>query len=108
MKTTGYLKVKGDFSQRQNTVIMHPNDGFDLGFMKQHYPVKLFKNESTDPKKIAFPEKGQSGYVFLDNDCTHGSIYLNKKFWELIGQPRRIKLVYKGENLYLLPEQAAG
>ena len=43
MKNTSELSVLGDFSMPEDTLVIHPNDGFDLGLMMTSHPVYIYR-----------------------------------------------------------------
>jgi len=73
-------------------IIIHPNDGYDLGMMTDRYTVTM-KDKSGD----------LAGEVLLKNECNTGTVILNLGFWEEIGKPKKIKLEYKDGNISFSP-----
>ena len=99
MKSTNELLVDTDIYLKNN-ILIHPNDGFELGLMKTHYSVKIFANVTIDAfnnEKDNFRE----GILLLNNQCKFGTIKLCAKYWRQIGMPKKIKLFYT-ENKVLI------
>ena len=51
MKRTGVLKILRDTTFPVNRMVIHPNTGFDLGFMQLKYVTKLYINTCVDDFK---------------------------------------------------------
>ena len=71
MKRTQPLKVMVDSSFPMGKIVVHPNDGFDLGLMNTGYPVKIVYNVSLD----AFRQEAGNpvqGNILLENSCRIG------------------------------------
>ena len=101
MKRTGFLTVETDIRISKDKLIIHPNDGYDLGLMNRHYNVGMYFNEKIE----VFEKSGAStvtGSIFLENECRHGAIAMSKKQWLELGQPEKIMLVYNDGNLLLI------
>ena len=100
MKKTGTLEVFGQSGQKSNNIVIHPNDGFDLGLMSLKYDAKIYANMT--PEEV---ENGSSdfiaGAIHLENNCKPGTIELNVKYWTKIGKPGKIVLYYDDGKLLL-------
>jgi len=100
MKKTGRLTVLGQHAQNSAKIVIHPNDGFDLGLMSTNYPVKLFSNisladfESNSKQHI-------DGNIYLENYCRAGTIELATKYWNKIGNPQVVILHYDDGRLLI-------
>ncbi|MFP4384945.1 MAG: hypothetical protein ACLFST_14530 [Spirochaetia bacterium] len=88
MKSTGPLAVIGDYNMKRQDVIIHPNDGYDLGMMTDRYTVML--RDGGDAVK---------GEIFLKNECRTGTVIMNSALWEDIGKPKKLKLNYDDETV---------
>ena len=101
MKRTQPLKIMVDSSFPLGKVVVHPNEGFDLGLMNTSYPVKIylncrideFRDESNDPLQ---------GQILLENRCREGYVELAQKNWIKIGSPDKALLVYDAGKLLVL------
>lgn len=101
MKRTGFLTVETDIRIAKDKLIIHPNDGYDLGLLNRHYNVGMYFNEKIE----VFGESdgpASSGSIFLENECRHGAIAMSKKQWQELGQPEKVMLVYNEGNLLLI------
>ncbi len=97
MRSTNELETLCDMYQKED-VIIHPNEGYDLGLMQTTNQVKIFSNisvESIDDLEDDFI----FGIVFLSNSCRHGKICFNNKFWKKLGMPKKVKLFYDEDKL---------
>lgn len=101
MKRTLPLKVMVDSSFPLGKVVIHPNEGFDLGLMQTSYPAKVFMNISLSDfqQEAVEPVPGQ---IYLENACRKGHVELSKKCWELMGGPDHVLLVYNEARVLLL------
>jgi hypothetical protein len=103
LKTCGALKVMSDFTQKESTVIIHPNDGFDLGLMTVSYDVDIYYNISEEDLAAG---KGTplSGKIELKNECTNGTAILSMKSVEKMGKPKNVFLCYDSGKLLIRPD----
>lgn len=102
MKKTGALNVLGDFSMKDEMLVIHPNDGFDLGMMTTSYPVYIFYGCSLSE----FEEgKGSNtgGKILLENKCRLGTLEMGKRAWEKMGKPKKVELFYSEPNIFISP-----
>jgi hypothetical protein len=100
VKKTDNLSVRGTFSQKEDRVILHPNDGYDLGFMMTDQSVHLFYGISLEDFSAA---RGPSisGSVQLRNKCTLGTIELSLKSADKLGKPGHVRLYYHDGRLLI-------
>ena len=99
MKSTNKLLVETELSLNEN-MVLHPNDGFDLGLMRSTNTVKIFNNVTVEDfynGENNFIE----GDVLLDNKCMHGTIKISNKHWKKIGSPLKIKLFYDNNKILI-------
>jgi hypothetical protein len=102
MKCTSELSVLGDFSMKSDKLVMHPNDGYDLGLMQTDHPVRIFSNISLEEMtsgKAPFLQ----GKILLSNQCTSGVVQMNLQFWHKMGKPRRVKLFLEDNKVLVVP-----
>jgi len=99
MKSTDCLNVKTNLYIKDE-IMIHPNDGFEIGLMNTSHNVKLFVNATIETFNIAEKDYIIANLV-LSNDCKHGEIIMNHKFWKKMGSPGRLK-VYFDNNKVLL------
>ena len=100
MKNTGILNVLGDFSMAEDTVVIHPNDGFDLGMMMTSYPIYLYRGATFDEFTRGNGDK-LSGKILLKNECRLGTVEMSTKSWEKMGKPKKVQLFYEEPNLLI-------
>ncbi len=101
MRRTGFLTVETDIRISRDKLIIHPNDGYDLGLMNRQYDVGMFFNEKIEVFEKSTPAT-VNGSILLENNCRHGAIAMSKKQWQELGQPEKIMLVYNEGNLLLI------
>lgn len=100
MKKTGMLTVLGQHSQNSSKIVIHPNDGFDLGLMSVKYPVKIFSNITLTEFQNNSKENIE-GTIHLENYCRLGTIELATKYWNKIGNPQAVVLYYDEGRLLI-------
>ena len=102
MKKTSPLNVLGDFCMKEDTLVIHPNDGFDLGLLRTSYPVYIYFGCSPSDFAAGTGEK-LSGKILLENKCRLSTVEMGKKAWEKLGKPKRVELIYSEPNILVLP-----
>jgi len=100
MKHTEELTVINDLSMKEYEVVIHPNDGYDLGLLDKHNDIKVFSKETIEEFK---KEDGQhmSGQLSLANECRTGTVIISSKYWNSLGKPKKVKLVYNDKKLLI-------
>lgn len=95
MKSTELLIVTTDFKIK-DSIIIHPNDGYDIGLFNNKYIKKIY----TPGEKI-FDNNYIENEVILSNECKNGSIQISNNFWIKIGKPPKIKLSINEDKIYI-------
>ena len=107
MKNAGGYKLKSSNAldietnlYAKNDIIIHPNEGYDLGLIDHSTPVKIFANTSIDNFKSA---EGNfiEGSIVLENSCKQGNVQLSKKFWNFIGKPQKVRLHFEDNKILI-------
>ncbi len=100
MKSTEKLSVMGDFTLRKDLIVIHPNDGYDLGLLERETPVRIFacKNRA---EFLSGKAKSTPGILMLDNSCTLSTVRMNLTWWQEMGKPKRVTLGFEQETLLL-------
>ncbi|MBN1410759.1 MAG: hypothetical protein JW969_07925 [Spirochaetales bacterium] len=101
MKNTAALTALSHLGQAENTIVIHPNDGFDLGLLTLRKNIKIYSHITVKE----FKEKGGTpteGLLVLENQCKLGTIELNPSFWRKLGKPKNLQLFFKEDGLLLL------
>ena len=102
MKRTGVLKIIHDTAFPVNRVVIHPNTGFDLGFMQVKYVSKLYINSGIEDFKSGSAEAFCDVDIMLLNECGPQNLEMAQKLWEKIGMPDKALLVYDEETNRIL------
>ncbi len=102
MKKTAPLTVYTDMTLPKNRVVIHPNDGFDLGLTHKTKSCALFlnargKNEIEDNTYV-------QGLLILDNNCSFGTVNINDKIWKAMGKPQKAVLACKGNSIFFITD----
>jgi hypothetical protein len=99
MRSTNILEVITDIFLKQN-ILIHPNDGFDLGLMNTEYTVKVYANVTIEvfnqDDSVSTP-----GNLLLSNKCKFGTIKLCPKYWKKIGMPKNVKLFFSDNKVLI-------
>ena len=100
MKHTEELTVINDLSLKEHEVVIHPNDGYDLGLLDKHNYIKLFSTKTLEEFK---KEDGRymPGQLSLANECRTGTVMISSKHWNSLGKPKKVKLIYKDKKLLI-------
>lgn len=101
MKKTATLKVSISTSIDRTHLVMHPNEGFDLGLMRISHPVQLCHDLAVDEFL-----KGSRGVidevsVSLLNECPKETVLLGRSLHKLLGEPVKAVVLFDGERLFI-------
>ncbi|MDC7124698.1 MAG: hypothetical protein PQJ46_03975 [Spirochaetales bacterium] len=102
MKRTGVLNIIHDVSFPMNKVVIHPNTGFDLGFMQIKYSTHLFINCGIEDFKNGTADPHQEIELLLLNECKKEGIEIAQKLWDKLGQPDKAVLIYEEDKNELM------
>ncbi len=102
MQSTGYLKAMGDIRLPRDVLVMHPNDGYDLGLLSSHNTLLVFLGGSLEDFEAG---RGQStkGSLHLKNDCALSTLHLNQVWWKELGKPGSVRLYCRSDRLLVMP-----
>lgn len=101
MKKTVPLKVSVSTGVDRVHLVMHPNEGFDLGLMRVTHPVQLCRN--LDLEDYLKGGQGDIDMVSIDlvNDCPKETILVSTSLYRLLGGPAKAVVLFDGERLYV-------
>jgi hypothetical protein len=91
MKETGLLKVIGDRSFSEKTIVINPNDGFDLGLLMTEATVVVHQGDSLDALEDPNAETLYAR-IYQKNECKLGTIELSLKTVEKLGNPKHVRI----------------
>jgi len=100
MKRTNPIKLRLDVRLPSNEIVIHPNEGFDLGLMKDSYPVHIFTNMKL-PDFMAAEGSSNPGTINLLNECPHETMWVGKKLYEEMKRPDKALLVLVDQKLLI-------
>jgi hypothetical protein len=103
MQSTGYLKAMGDISLARDALVIHPNDGYDLGLLSSHNAVRVFLGGTLENFETGSGE-GLTGNLHLKNDCALSTLRMNPAWWKELGKPGSVRLVCRHGCLLVMPE----
>ena len=98
MKHTAVLKILYNTVFPVNRMVIHPNTGFDLGFMQIKYVSKLYINSSIEDFKSDCAEYFCDADIMLLNECQADIVEISKKLWEKLGRPEKALLIYNEDD----------
>ncbi len=102
MKSTEYLTVMGDLKLRRNDLVIHPNDGYDLGLLSRDNEVRIFAGTSMEDF-AAGKGDGINGTIRLHNSCTIATVHMSLARWNDLGRPQTVRLAYEKDRLLISP-----
>ncbi len=103
MKKTSALKVSPSLHIPKGKVILHPNEGFDLGLMRVTHPVNwcsgvdvqaFLKGEDGTPRELV---------VDLLNECPRETLQMSQSQWQGLGSPPKAVVLIDGQRLFIQP-----
>jgi hypothetical protein len=103
VKTTNILKVYTNNNQEENVIVIHPNDGLDIGLMNSIHTIK-FSLRLLKDVDLMTTDWLVDGSIILENNCKTGSIELSTKLWKNFGKPDNVMILKENNNIYLLEE----
>ena len=101
MKKTGSLIVFVSATVDRVHLVMHPNEGFDLGLMKVAHPVILCRNIGLEDYLKGGDGDCEEISLDLRNECPAQTIMLGRSLHKLLGHPTEAVLLFDGERLYV-------
>jgi len=101
MKKTVTLKVGLSTSLEKDHLVLHPNEGFDLGLMRVGHPLCLCRELTVE--QFLKGEVGSPVMVHVDllNDCPKETLLLGNGLLRTLGEPTRAVLLFDGERLFV-------
>jgi hypothetical protein len=102
IKHTQGLHVFVDNALTIGELVIHPNDGFDLGLITTQHPVSIYNDPPSEPA----PRPRQAGKIYLRNSCRSGTLQVSKKQWELMGREKSVTLFIKTDKLFIVSRQS--
>jgi hypothetical protein len=91
MQSTEHLTVVGDIGLARNLIVIHPNDGYDLGLLSLRTAVRIYTKATVED---FLAERGDSvaGTLLLMNECRLATLRMNLAWWKDLGKPRLVRL----------------
>jgi hypothetical protein len=103
MRSTGHLRAMGDFSLPKDVLVLHPCDGYDLGFLATHNSLRIYSGAAMEDFE-AGSGACTPGTLHLKNDCALSTLRLSLDLWKSLGRPREVRLVCRNGGLLIVPE----
>ncbi|WP_028972795.1 hypothetical protein [Spirochaeta cellobiosiphila] len=100
MRRTSPLDIRLDTTLPQNKIVIHPNEGFDLGLMKDSYSIHIFTNMKLQDFIDAEKDCAE-GSIDLLNECPHETVRVGSKLYNQMNQPDRALLVLQDEKILI-------
>ena len=92
------LKAISDFSQRDDRIVVNPNEGFELGVITSYRSVRIFLAASASEFKAGTGPQVK-GLLMLESRCKPGTVELGTRSWERLGKPAAVVLVLDDDKL---------
>lgn len=101
MKKTVVLQVIYSQHIPRNVLIMHPNDGFDIGMMTCSYQVEWCTD--VDARSFLTGSNGSMAPSRVDllNECPHQQLQMNVYHGKDIGMAEKAVLFYDGKRVFV-------
>lgn len=101
MKKTAVLQVVYSQHIPRNVLIMHPNDGFDIGMMTTSYQVEWCTN--IDARSFLTGASGTCNAMRVDllNECPHLQLQMNVAHGREISMAEKAVLFYDGSRVFI-------
>jgi len=80
------------------TLVIHPNEGRKFDLWKQNKRFSLYFDRDDF---INASDNHQEVTIQQENDCEFGVIHLRNPLYEKLGQPSRVQLFRKNDNIFL-------
>ena len=94
-KQTGELEVLTDQSFSEKTLVINPNDGFDLGLMMTEATVELlFSSTSEQPQKTP----SLQAQLIQKNECQLGTVELGPKSIQKLDGITKVRLYLEEQD----------
>jgi len=83
-----------------NSIIIHPNDGYDMGLIMHSYEFNVYLNLSEED---FLNRNGEVNFLSLvmENKCKTGTIEIPNKLFIKLGKPVKINLFIKDNSILL-------
>jgi hypothetical protein len=104
LKSTKPLEVFINNKLSTGHLVIHPNDGFDLGLMNNSNRVAVYMNLSTAAKESE--SSSQSGEIYLSNSCKSGTLEVSQRQWELMDKRGQVILAMKENSVFIVSNTA--
>lgn len=102
MKQTSALRVLEDVRLDDRTVVINPNDGFDIDLMMTTASLQIRYTTALGGEAVSPPGE-VDGMVVQKNECTLGTVVVNKKVAKQLGSPQTVKLAIDDGVLTVYP-----
>jgi hypothetical protein len=101
MKKTVPLKVSVSTSVDRVHLVLHPNEGFDLGLMRVAHPVHLCRGLPIEDYLKGGLGTCEEVSVSLLNECPKQTMLLGTTLHKLLGEPVKAVVLFDGDRLYV-------
>ena len=103
MKATETLVVTGDSAIAHDTIVIHPNDGFDLDLVTRSNALRILAAAPRAGGGTPAADDG-TGTVLLENECPCGTLRMSLAIWRETGRFRRARLYRDGDTILIAKE----
>ncbi len=104
MKKTESLRVSVSAAVDRVHLVLHPNEGFDLGLMKVDQLVTLCRNIGLEAYLKGGRGDSDEVSLVLQNECPPHTIMLGRSLYRLLGEPAKAVLLLDGQRLFVHPQ----
>ncbi len=100
MKTADHLTAMGDLTLGRDEIVLHPNDGYDLGLLAMSNRMRIYAG-TDDEDFLAGNGNCMEGTVHLKNECSLATVRMNLSRWKELGKPRHVRLTCHEDKLLI-------
>ncbi|MBN2652553.1 MAG: hypothetical protein JXR63_09225 [Spirochaetales bacterium] len=101
MQKTRPLSVSVDTKLEKNRMVIHPNEGFDLGLMKLEYDIDVYATSDVN-SFVANELESEKGSIYLENECGNGMIKISMPMWNKLGKPKQAILLADSHRICIV------
>jgi len=101
MKKTQAVKVSVSTAVDRVHLVMHPNEGFDLGLMRIAHPVQLCRGIGVEDYLKGGDGVCEMVNVSLLNECPKETLLVGTALYKLLGEPAKAVILFDGHRLFV-------
>lgn len=101
MKKTVSLKVSLSTAVARNHLVLHPNEGFDLGLMRLGHPLVLCRDLGLEEYLKGGVGEIEEVHIDLLNECPRETLLMGMGLHKVLGEPTKAVILFDGERIFI-------